>query len=170
MSLYLWNGVLLIRTINGVTGLATSEACCCGGPTYCQCPSDVADWLERCLRWEVDFRMGISGLCECAGAGPHYVINLLEGYPSPLTFGVSDTMIGTCEQAFAIFITCEEGMWRLVVNNGCYDGGTMIATKPRSATQPWPWGDYTITTGGSGTVTVYPPTGWTDVEGCDNCD
>lgn len=36
MSLWLWNGVLLIRTINGVTGLATSAACCCGG-TPCSC-------------------------------------------------------------------------------------------------------------------------------------
>ena len=38
--LYLWpsNGgkSLLIRTWNGVTGLATAEACCCGQPTGCQ--------------------------------------------------------------------------------------------------------------------------------------
>lgn len=31
MSLYLWYGKLLIRTMAGVTGLATSAACCCGG-------------------------------------------------------------------------------------------------------------------------------------------
>lgn len=33
--LYLWNGKLLYRTIDGVTGLATSAACCCTEPAGC---------------------------------------------------------------------------------------------------------------------------------------
>ncbi len=38
-SLYLWYGKLLVRTVSGVTGLATNQACCCGGDVFeCQCP------------------------------------------------------------------------------------------------------------------------------------
>ena len=33
--LYLWQGKLLYRTIGGVTGLATSAACCCGEVDGC---------------------------------------------------------------------------------------------------------------------------------------
>jgi hypothetical protein len=42
MALYLWDGVLLIRTINGVTGIATSAACCCGGGG--DCTKRTGDW------------------------------------------------------------------------------------------------------------------------------
>lgn len=50
LVLYRWNGNLLKRTIGGVTGLATAEACCCG----CDC-DDLPDtlWLTAEV-WQAD--------------------------------------------------------------------------------------------------------------------
>jgi len=145
-----------------------APVCCCGEEEDCPCPG--FEWYDTCIHWQVGYSMGISGLdgiCPCAGPGPDYVIGGLPDLGTP--YGISDVMLGTCPAAFSIFISCVEGSWILEVRNDCIPGGLLVAVKVRTAADPYPWGDYTVTEGGSGTVKIWPPVAWTPVEGCNRC-
>jgi hypothetical protein len=75
--LYLWGGQLLIRTMGGVTGLATSEACCC-----------VESGCFRCIdsanpeQWQVTLVPSFTGCWEGIAGFGTFALSAHPVYPN----------------------------------------------------------------------------------------
>jgi hypothetical protein len=94
MTLYRWDGKLLIRTIDGVTGLAIAEACCCDTPQDCEC-SSLPDTI-----WVVVSRTS-GDFSDCAAGA-------FDGETAemPQTATTPPTWEGTTPSGFTIHLEC----------------------------------------------------------------
>jgi hypothetical protein len=99
VTLYLWNNQLLIRTIAGTTGLANSQACCCG--------------QEGCVYTALYLKITVVGASVPTPCDGEYYFTLMPDpgpdfiYTSTSIIDIPGAACGICGTTF--YVRCLEG-------------------------------------------------------------